>query len=78
MDTNRTCMDTHKEKRPVFGEAIQAAMAKRGCHLTLFESQQFARALLDLISMRALVFFDADGNEIPWPETRSHKAEVPE
>jgi len=40
----------------VFGEAIQAAMAARGCHLSLEESQQFARSLIRLFELGALTF----------------------
>lgn len=61
-------MDRSKRKEPVFGEAIQAAMAKKGCELTLGEAQEFARTLLDLIEMGVLVAVDADGNEIPGPK----------
>lgn len=42
-------------QRPVFGEAIQKVMARRGCDLTLEESQHFARTLLDLISKGVIV-----------------------
>ena len=34
-------------RKPQFGEAIQKAMARRWCDLTLEESQHFARTLLD-------------------------------
>lgn len=56
-----------KSRKPVFGEAIQEAMARRGCDLTLEESQHFARTLLDLISAGVIA---ADppvkpGGEIP-------------
>ena len=42
-------------RKPVFGEAIQKEMARRGCNLTLEESQHFARTLLDLISKGVIV-----------------------
>lgn len=42
-------------RSPVFGEAIQRAMAQKGCDLTLEESQHFARTLLDLISAGVIV-----------------------
>lgn len=42
-------------RSPVFGEAIQKAMARKGCDLTLEESQHFARTLLDLISAGVIV-----------------------
>jgi hypothetical protein len=42
-------------RKPVFGEAIQAAMARKGCDLTLEESQHFARTLLDLVSAGVIV-----------------------
>ena len=42
-------------RSPVFGAAIQKAMARRGCDLTLEESQHFARTLLDLISKGVIV-----------------------
>lgn len=73
-----TCMDRHKRKEPVFGEAIQAAMAKKGCELTLGEAQEFARTLLDLIELGLLVPVDADGNTIPLPEPGSHQAKISE
>lgn len=44
-----------KSRKPVFGEAIQEVMARRGCDLTLEESQHFARTLLDLISKGLIV-----------------------
>jgi hypothetical protein len=40
---------------PVFGEAIQKAMAQKGCDLTLEESQHFARTLLHLIGEGVVV-----------------------
>lgn len=51
-------------KMHVFGEAMQAAMAKHGCELTLEESQHFSRTLLRLFELGALVFYDAHGNVI--------------
>ena len=39
----------------MFGEAVQEAMARKGCDLTLEESQHFARTLLDLISAGVIV-----------------------
>ena len=56
-----------KSRKPVFGEAIQEAMARRGCDLTLEESQQFARTLLDLISKGGIVADSSvrPGAEIP-------------
>ena len=60
----------HEECRsPVFGEAIQKAMARRGCDLTLEESQHFARTLLDLISKGVIVADPSakPGAEIPDP-----------
>ena len=44
-----------KCQSPVFGEAIQKAMARKGCDLTLEESQHFARSLLRLISEGVIV-----------------------
>lgn len=56
-----------EQKSPVFGEGIQAAMAARGHELTLAESQEFAKSLLRLFELGALVFYDADGNEVRLP-----------
>ncbi|MBN1460421.1 MAG: hypothetical protein JXA57_12870 [Armatimonadetes bacterium] len=42
-------------RKPVFGEPIQKALARRGCDLTLEESQHFARTLLDLINKGVIV-----------------------
>ena len=42
-------------RSPVFGEAIQKAMARKGCDLTLEESQHFAQTLLDLVSKGVIV-----------------------
>ena len=42
-------------RSPVFGEAIQKAMARKGCELTLEESQHFARTLLHRISEGMIV-----------------------
>ncbi|MHB1020110.1 MAG: hypothetical protein ACYC1R_07880 [Coriobacteriia bacterium] len=53
-------------RKPVFGEAIQEAMARRGCDLTLEESQHFARTLLDLISEGVIV---ADSSVKPGVES---------
>ncbi|MBN1461444.1 MAG: hypothetical protein JXA57_18100 [Armatimonadetes bacterium] len=53
--------------KPVFGEATQKAMARRGCDLTLEESQHFARTLLDLIG-KGLIVADSSGEpdvEVP-------------
>lgn len=67
-DTNRTCMERDDEQKPpVFGEAIQAAMAARGHELTLAESQEFAKSLLRLFELGAFIFYDADGNEVKLP-----------
>ena len=52
-------------RSPVFGEAIQKAMARKGCDLTLEESQHFARTLLDLISAGVIV---ADSSAKPGAE----------
>jgi len=41
--------------KPVFGEATQKAMARRGCDLTLEESRHLARTLLDLINKGVIV-----------------------
>jgi len=51
---------------PVFGAAIQKAMAHRGCDLTLEESQHLARTLLDLISEGVIV---ADSSVEPGVES---------
>jgi len=50
----------------VFGEAIQKAMARKGCDLTLEESQHFARTLLELISAGVIV---ADSSVKPGVES---------
>jgi len=42
-------------QKSVFGEAIQKAMARKGCDLTFEESQHLARTLLDLISAGVIV-----------------------
>jgi|GEM_PF-4677984 len=42
-------------KTHVVGEALQAAMAERGCDLTLEESRRFAITLIDLIASGLLV-----------------------
>lgn len=42
-------------RRAVFGEAIQEAVARKGCDLTLEESQHLARTLLGLISKGLIV-----------------------
>ena len=65
-------------RKHVFGEAMQEAMAKHGCELTLEESQQFSRTLLRLFELGALVFHDADGNEIKIDDHRSHERQVPQ
>lgn len=46
------------------GRAMQKAMAERGCELSLDEAREFSRSLLRLFELGALVFYDADGNEI--------------
>lgn len=53
-------------QKPVFGEAIQEAMARKGCDLTLEEAQHFARTLLDLISKGGIV---ADSSVKPGVES---------
>ena len=53
-------------RKPVFGEAIQEAMARKGCDLTLEESRHFARTLLDLISKGVIV---ADSSVKPGVES---------
>jgi len=55
-----------KSRKPVFGEAIQEVMARRGCDLTLEESQHFARTLLDLIGAGVIV---ADSSVKPGVES---------
>lgn len=47
---------TEQPHKPVFGEAIQAAMAARGCHVSLEESQRFALSLIRLFELGALTF----------------------
>ena len=42
-------------RKPVLGEAIQKEMERRGCDLTLEESQHLARTLLDLIDKGVIV-----------------------
>lgn len=76
MDTNGTWMHEQDDKQPVFGEAMQAVMAKRGHELTLEEAQQLTNTLLDLIELGALVPVDTDGNTIPLPEPGSHKPKI--
>lgn len=49
-------------RKPVFGEAVQKAMARKGCDLTLEESQHFAQTLLDLINKGVIV---ADSSVTP-------------
>lgn len=61
--------EEQEERSPVFGEAMQRAMAARGCELSLEESQQFVRRLLDLFEHGLLVFVDADGNELKVDDT---------
>jgi hypothetical protein len=41
--------------KPVFGEAAQKAMARRGCDLTLEETRHLTRTLLDLIGQGVIV-----------------------
>ena len=47
---------TEQAPKPAFGEAIQAAMAARGCILTLDESKRFALTLIRLAELGALTF----------------------
>lgn len=42
----------------VFGQAMQQAMASRGCHLSLDESRQLTRSLMRLAELGALVPID--------------------
>lgn len=51
----------------MFGEAIQEAMAQKGCDLTLEESQHFARNLIHLIGEGVIVADPSvrPGAEIP-------------
>lgn len=71
-------MDQPSDEKPVFGEAIRAVMAKRGCELTLGEAQEFARTLINLIELGLLVPVDADGNTTSSPEHGSHQAKISE
>ncbi|PKQ16721.1 MAG: hypothetical protein CVT67_02825 [Actinobacteria bacterium HGW-Actinobacteria-7] len=63
---------TRSDDNYVWGQAIQEAMAARGCEMTLEESRQFVRTLLGLFECGAFVFVDAEGNDLPWdqPESR--------
>lgn len=51
-DSDRHC------RQHVVGEALQAAMAKRGCELTLEESRRFAITLIDLVAAGLIVSID--------------------
>ncbi len=66
------------DKQPVFGEAMQAVMAKRGHELALEEAQQLTHTLLNLFGLGALAPVGADGDTTPWPEPGSHQAKIPE
>jgi len=41
----------HSDDGYVWGQAIQEAMAARGCEMTLDESRQFVRELIELICL---------------------------
>lgn len=69
---------TGPKQQRVFGEAIQAVMAKRGCELTLHESQQLARGLLDLIAIGAFVPVNPQGVTLSSLRPDSHEAEIAE
>jgi nitrogen fixation/metabolism regulation signal transduction histidine kinase len=62
-----------ERRKPVFGEAIQEAMARKGCDLTLEESRHFAQTLLDLISAGVIV---ADASVKPGVENPDPPREV--
>lgn len=65
----------YEHKQPAVGEAMQAAMKKRGCDLTLEESREFSVTLLRLYELGALHFYDAEGHEVTLPGEGSENEE---
>jgi len=64
IDEEEHLKEIEDPKNPRFGQAIQKVMADRECELTLAESQQFVLCLIRLFELRALVFYDDDGNRL--------------